>query len=146
MIVPLVEGWADGAKREHVLVHHVVFPLVAILFERLGHLALAVDHDDVLPLATAGQFDFVLHCAIGIDRVAGMQEEVGRVLGDGRIGLHAGLVDAPALAGGVARPGEAHVALRGRRGAETADDRLGDGVDVGKVGSSHAVEDVLVGS
>jgi hypothetical protein len=35
-----------------------------------------------------------------------MDEEVGRVAGHGGVGLHAVVVDAPALAGGVARPGE----------------------------------------
>ncbi len=144
MVVPLVEGRADGAETKHVPVHHVVFPLVPVFVQGFGDLALAVDEHGVFPLAATGQVDLVLHRAVGIDGVAGMQEEVRRVLADRGVGLHAGIIDAPALAGGVARPGEPNVAFRGRRRPEAADDRLGNGVDVGEIGRHHAVEDVLV--
>lgn len=126
-------------------VHQIVLPLAAVLVQRLGNLALFVDEDVVLPLAATGKVDLVLHRAVGIDGVAGMQEEVGRILADRGIGLHAGVVDAPALAGGIAGPSETDIALRGRRRAEATNDRLGDGVDVGEIGRDHAVEDVLVG-
>ena len=145
VIVPLEEGRADRVERAAMLVHEVVFPLVAIFGERLGDLALAVDQHLVDPLAAVRQLDLVLHRAVGIDGVARMQEEVGRVLGHRRIGQHARFVDAPALPRRVAGPGEADVALGGGRGAEAADDRLRHGVDVAEIDQRHAVEDVLVG-
>ena len=62
------------------------------------------------------------------------------------VDLHAAEVgvDAVALARGVARPDEAHVARVGRRGAKVARHRLGQRT-AGEVFPHHAVEDVLAG-
>ncbi len=143
MVVPLGEGRQPRVHVAQVRVEHVVKPLAAILVERLGHLALGVRQHDVAPGAAALQLDHLLHRPVGVDRVARVDEEVGLAPGDGRVGPHALGVDAPALPGRVARPGEAHVAAVGRRGAEAPDDRLGDGVHVVEILRREAVEHVL---
>ena len=74
-----------------------------------------------------------------------MDEEVRFVQLHRRIGLHADVVDAPALSSRVAGPDEADGAPVKRCGAEPADDRLGDAVAVVEIGRGEAVEDVLIG-
>ena len=65
---------------------------------------------------------YPLRPQIRIDVVAGMDEEVRSVAQHGRIGAHAAarLVDPPALAGLVARPGERDRPPVARRGAKAA--------------------------
>src|SRR5205814_304962 len=77
--------------------------------------------------------------------VAGMDEEVWPVVEHGRKGAHAAalLVDAPALAGSVARPAERYRAPLDRRGAEAPDERLAGDRGRREVGERHPVEDVL---
>ena len=76
-----------------------------------------------------------------------MDEEIRPVAQHGRVGAHAAarLVDAPALAGGIARPDERDRAPVGRRGAKTADHRLADDGRRGQILEADAIEDVLPG-
>ena len=76
-----------------------------------------------------------------------MDEEV-RAVGEHRgVGAHAAarLVDAPALAGGVARPHERDRAPLGRRGAEVPDHRLAEDGRRGEILELDAIEDVRPG-
>src|SRR5262249_35363060 len=74
-----------------------------------------------------------------------MDEEVRSVAQHGRIGAHAAarLVDPPALAGLVARPGERDRPPVARRGAKAADHRLVDDRGGCEIPKLDAVEDVL---
>ena len=85
--------------------------------------------------------------AVGIDGVAGMQQEIRAMLAHGGEGEHAAVVgiDAPALSGDVAAPDETDVAAIGRRGAEAADHRLALDVGMREVAEADAIEDVLPG-
>src|SRR4029079_803855 len=80
--------------------------------------------DDVAPDLAVRPRLFALDRAIGIDAVAGMDEEVGAAFEHRCVGAHAAapLVDAPALARDIAGPDERHRAPVGRRGPETAGD------------------------
>ena len=71
----------------------------------------------------------------------------GRLPQHGGVGAHAAarLVDAPALARGIARPHERHRAPLVRRGAEASDQRLAHHRREGVILEPHAVEDVLSG-
>ncbi len=74
----------------------------------------------ILPSA---KLHLALDRPVGIDGVAGMQQEIRAMLAHGGEGEHAAIVgiDAPALSGDVAAPDEADVAAIGRRGAEPSD-------------------------
>ena len=74
-----------------------------------------------------------------------MDEEIRIMPRHGGIGFHAAIVgiDAPALAGRIARPDEADGAAACGRGAETANDVRAHDIGLGKVGEGHAVEDCL---
>jgi hypothetical protein len=76
-----------------------------------------------------------------------MQEEVRLVLLHGGKSEHAAVVgiDAPALAGDIAAPDKADIALVGRRGAEAADHGLAHGVNMREVAKPGAIKDVLPG-
>src|SRR5258705_13897197 len=76
-----------------------------------------------------------------------MDEEVGPVLEHGGAGAHASVrrVDAPTLAGGIARPYERDRAPVARRGAKASDRRLAHDRGRSHVLETDAVEDVLSG-
>jgi len=73
-----------------------------------------------------------------------MDEEIRPAGEHRRVGAHAAarLVDAPALAGGVARPDERERAPLGRRGAEVSDRRLAEDRRRGEILELDAIEDV----
>ena len=145
VVVPLEECRAKRVHRLHMFVHQIVFPLTPELGQRFGHLALFLDQGGVLPDHRAVLFDLVLHRAIGIDRIAGMDEEIGPMLSHGGIGAHTLVVDTPTLTGGIARPRKPNVAPRGRCCTEAADDGLGHGADIVQVGGDKAIEYLLIG-
>src|SRR6266404_2396203 len=93
--------------------------------ERLGNFCFLRDRD-VLPDLAVSELDLGGNGVIGIDGVAGMQEEIRPVLAHGGEGEHAAVVriDAPALSSDVAAPDETDIAPVAGRGAEAADDRL----------------------
>src|SRR4051794_2105710 len=93
--------------------------------QRFGDLCLLLD-GDVLPDLAVRQVDLALDRAVGIDAVAGMQQEVRPVLSHGLEGEHAAFVrvDAPALSCDVAAPDKADIALVRWRGAEAAGNRF----------------------
>src|SRR5262249_35991195 len=103
--------------------------------------------DEVPPDFPVGDLDLGRYHQIRIDVIAGMDEEVRPVAQHGRIGAHAAarLVDAPALAGLIARPAERNRTAVARRGAKAAHHRLADDGRACKVLKPDAVEDVLAG-
>ena len=144
VVVPLAEHGHLGVEAPDVHVLEVVAVVAAELGERLGHLRLLRDHD-VAPHGPVGQGDGLGDRAVGVDRVARVDEEVGGEGAPGLVGAHATArrVDAPALAGGVPAPGEGHVGPGGRGGAQPAHGRLAAPLGPGDVLEDHAVEDVL---
>ncbi len=118
----------------------------AKLVERLGDFGLLRDRD-VLPDLAVGQFHFGGNDAVGIDGVAGMQQEIRPVLAHGCEHEHAAVIgiDAPALSGDIAAPYETDVAAAGRRGAEAADHRLARDGGMREVPEPDAIEDILPG-
>ncbi len=146
VVVPLRQHRDLRVQREQVSVEQVVLVAAPELGEGFGRLRDLLGHA-VPPEGAVGQLHLGLDRPVGVDRVAGMEEEVRPVLGDGRIDRHAatGFVDPPALARRVPRPAERHRAPVGRRRAEAPDlprtaDRRG-----GEVFEADPVEDVLAG-
>src|SRR5579885_1615347 len=119
VIVPLRKDRDFGVEGAEVLVEQIVFVGAAELGEGLGGFGFLL-RDDALPDLPVRHFLFGLDRAVGVDVVAVMDEEIGPVLLHGGVGAHAAarLVDAPALARGIARPDKADGAAVGRRGAE----------------------------
>ena len=74
-----------------------------------------------------------------------MDEEIRPVAQHGRVGAHAaaGLVDAPALAGGIPGPDERDGTAVARRAAKTPGHRLADDRRRGQILEADAIEDVL---
>jgi hypothetical protein len=146
VIVPLREDRHFGTEGEYVPVEQVVLVVAAELGKRLRHLRLFLGHD-VFPDFPVRHFLLGVDRAVGINGIAVVNEEVGAVAQHGRIGAHAAarLVDAPALAGGVARPYERDRAPVARRGAKAAGHALADDGWEGKILKADPVEDVLPG-
>ena len=144
VIVPLHEDRHLGIEGADIVVGEIVFVRGAVLVQRLGDLGLLGD-GDVLPDLAVGELDLGGDHAVGVDGVAGMQQEIRPVFAHGCEGDHAAVIgiDAPALSGDVAAPDEADVAAVGRRGAEAADHRLAFDRRVGEIAEADAVEDVL---
>jgi hypothetical protein len=107
MIVPLREDRHPGIERAQISVEQIVFVIAAKLRERPRNLGL-VFGDEILPHLSVRKLLLRVDRTIGVDVIAGMDEKVGPILQHGRIGAHpaAGFVDAPAAAGGIARPHE----------------------------------------
>src|SRR5690242_18368229 len=120
MVVPLYEDRNLGIERADVLIHEIVFVRAAEFVERFGDLCL-FRNGDVLPDFAVGKLDLGGNDAVGIDGVAGMNQEIRLMLAHGSERDHAAVVGVytPALAGDITAPDEADVALVGRRGAET---------------------------
>ncbi len=146
VVVPLGEDGDLGVEAPDVVVEQVVLVVAAELGQRLRHLGLLL-RGDVATHPAVGQGDLGLDGAVGVDGVTAVDEEVGLETAHGLVDRHAAHVgvDAPALAGGVARPHQADVAGAGGRGAEVADDRLALDASVVQVLEADAVEDVLAG-
>jgi len=121
VIIPLRKQRHLGIEREQIPVEQVVFIVAAKLRERLGDLGFLLGHD-VLPHASVRQLPLRLDRTVGIDVIAGMNEEIGPAFQHGGICAHpaARLVDPPA-AGGVPRPHERYIAPLARGGPETPD-------------------------
>src|SRR5262245_735313 len=144
VIVPLREDRNFGIEGEQVLVEQIVLVVGAELGQRLRRLGLFLHHD-VFPDFAVGHFLLGQDWAVGVNVVAVVDEEIGAVAQHGRVGAHAAarFVDAPALAGGVARPHERDGALVVRCGAKAAGHRLADNGRRKKILETDAVEDVL---
>src|SRR5262249_33805646 len=101
----------------------VVLVVAAKLGERFSGLRLLFGHE-VLPKLAVRQLLFGGDGPIGVDVVAAVNEEIRAAAQHGGVSAHAAarLVDAPALAGGVARPQERDRAATGRSRAEATDD------------------------
>jgi hypothetical protein len=132
-------------ERADVAVQQVVAVPAAELGQCFRHLGDLGRHQ-VAPQASVRQPHLRLDRPVGVDRVAAVDEEVGAGAAHRLVSAEAAaaLVDAPALAGGVARPQEAHVAARRRRGAEAAEDGGGNAAAGIRPLEGHAVEDVGV--
>ena len=146
MIVPLHEDRHFGVEGAHIRVEEIVLVRGAELVERLGDFCLLGD-GEVLPDLAVRQFHLCWNHAVGIDGIAGMQQEIRPVLGHGGEGDHAAIVgiDAPALARDIAAPDETDIAPVGRRGAEAADHRLAGDVGMREVAEPDPIENVLPG-
>jgi hypothetical protein len=146
MVVPLRNGRDIGIERDQVLVEQIVFPVAAVVVEGFGYMGLFLG-DEIPPDLAVGELDLGRQHHIRIDVVARMDEEVRPVAQHGRIGAHAAarLVDAPALAGLIARPAERNRTAVARRGAKAAHHRLADDRRACEVLKPDTVEDVLAG-
>ena len=98
MVVPLRQQRHLGVKGAKIFVEQIVFVVAAKLLEGLGDDGFFLRHD-VAPDLAIRQLQFPLHRTIGIDVIAGMNEEVGAVVQHGAVGAHAAArgIDAPAL-------------------------------------------------
>jgi hypothetical protein len=146
VIVPLGEQRDLGIELAQVRIEQVVFVIAAEVRQRLRHPGLLFG-DEVAPDFAVRQLQPRRDRAIGIDVVAGMDEEIGAASRHRRVAAHAAarLVDAPTAAGGVARPHERDRAPFARRGAKASDLRLAENRRRGVVLETDAVEDVLPG-
>src|SRR5207248_3520958 len=102
-------------------------------------------NSDVLPYLVVRQFHLCGNDAVCIDRVAGVEQEVGPVLAHGGEREHAAVVriDTPALSGDVAAPDETDVSPVGWCGTEAADHRLARNLKMREVAKLDAIEDIL---
>ncbi|MFK4511613.1 hypothetical protein ABIF81_006791 [Bradyrhizobium daqingense] len=146
MVVPLHEDRHLGIEGAEVVVGQIVFVRGAVLVQRLRDLGL-LGNGEVLPGLAVGKPHLGLDRTVGIDGVAGMQEEIRTMLAHRGEGDHAAVigVDAPALAGDVAAPDEADVAAIGRCRAEAAGHRFAFDRAVREIAEANAVKDVLAG-
>ena len=144
MVVPLHDDRHLGVEGAQMFVHEIVFVRGAELVERLGDFCLLGD-GYILPDPAAGKGHFVLDRSVGIDGIAGVQQEIRTIFAHGGEGEHAAVigVDAPALSGDVATPDETDVAATGRRGAEAPEHRLARDIDIREIAKPDAVEDFL---
>jgi hypothetical protein len=145
VVVPLGEHGHLGIEASQRLVHQVVAVLAAELVQGLGHLGLG-GGGQVAPYAAVGQRHLGGDRAVRVDRVAGVDEEVGANAAHGVVDAHAAelRIDPPTLTGGIAAPDEAHVAASARRGDEAAAQRLAQGAVVGEIEAAHLDEDALI--
>ena len=122
MIVPLREHRHLRIEGAQILVEQVIFVVAAKLRQALRDVGF-VFRDDIPPGISIRQFQLGLDRTIRIDVVAAVDEEIRPVLEHGPVGPHAAArgIDAPALARGIAGPGERNRATLYRRGAEMPD-------------------------
>ena len=143
VIVPLREHRDLGVEGAKVLVEPVVFIVAAKLRETVRDDRFFFRHD-VAPDLAVRQLQLGGDGTVGIDVIAGMNEEVWPVVAHGPVGPHAAArgIDAPALACGVARPDERHRTTLRRRGTEMPDPGF-SGEAACDVVEAHAIEDIL---
>src|SRR5437764_13922843 len=105
-----------------MVIKKVVLVGRAEFIEALRDLGL-LRNSDVLPYLVVRQFHLCGNDAVGIDRVPGVEKEIGPVLAHGGKREHAAVVriDTPALSGDVGAPADTDVAPVGRRGTEGGD-------------------------
>ena len=144
MIVPLYEDRYFGVEGAQIIIQEIVFVRGAELVESFGDLGLFWNRD-VFPSLVIRQFYLGGDNAVGIDRIAGVEQEIGTMLAHGGEGKHAAIVriDTPALPGNVAAPDKTDVAPVARGGSEATDHWLARKVDVREVAEFDAVENVL---
>jgi hypothetical protein len=142
MIVPLREHRHLRIEGAQIVVEQIVFIIAAKLREAVRHRGFLLRHD-IAPDLAIGQHQFGRHRAIGVDVIAGVNEEVGAVLQHGAIGAHAPArgIDAPALPRGIARPDERYRTVVGWRGAEMSGLRFAR--NPGDVFEARPVENIL---
>ncbi len=135
-----------GGKAPVMFVETVVEMVAAELVERLGHFALGRRHH-VPPHAAIVQLHRFLQRLIGVDRVADVEEQIGRGGAHGLEQPHAAAsgVDAPALAAGIGGPRDAHRPSGGRRGLQMPGFGFTHDARVVRIFEPHAIEDVLSG-
>ncbi len=149
VVVPLPDLRNFGAEALQVRVVAVVEVIAAEFLQRLGHLQF-LRHDveeGVGPDELAGRVRHAfLQRRVGVDRVAGMQEEVRPRASHRFVDLHAAKaeIDPPALADGVARPDEADLAAFCRRRAQAPDDGLAARLAGIEILEGHAHEHVAL--
>jgi hypothetical protein len=143
VIVPLGEHRHLGVEGAQVRVEQIVFVVAAEVGERLGDPRFLVGHQ-IAPDLAVGHRLTGADRAVRVDGVTRMDEEVGLVGEHGRIRAHAAarLVDAPALARGVARPHERDRLRLARRGAQPSDRRLAENCRLGQILEADAIADV----
>src|SRR5438067_11615459 len=97
-----------------MVIKKVVLVGRAEFIEALRDLGL-LRNSDVLPYFVVRQFHLCGNDAVGIDRVAGVEQEVGPVLAHGGEREHAAVVriDTPTLSGDVAAPDDTAVSPLG---------------------------------
>src|SRR4029077_5341725 len=127
-----------------IVVEEIVLVRGAEFVERFGDLRFLRD-GEVLPDLAVSELYFGRNDAVGIDGVAGMQQEIWAVLAHGGEGEHAAIIgiDAPALAGDIATPDKTDIAAIAGRGTEAADHRLAHDVDMREVAEADTVENIL---
>jgi hypothetical protein len=130
----------EGAE---ILVNVVVFVVAAELLQGARDFGFFFRHE-IAPDFAIGELQLGGNGAVGIDMVAGMDEEIRAILQHGAIAAISAArdVDAPALPRRVAGPHERDRLTRCRRRAEMSDARLACDPG-GNVVEAHAVENIL---
>jgi hypothetical protein len=143
MIVPLREHRDFGVEGTKVFVEPVVFVVAAKLRQAVRGDGFFFRHD-VAPDLAVRQLQLGGDGTVGINVIAGMNEEIRPVVAHGPVGPKSPArgIDAPALARGIAGPDERQrVALR-RRGTKMPDPGF-SGEAARDIVEPHAIEDIL---
>ena len=148
MVVPDHELRERRVEAADVVVEQVVAIVAPELGERLGHLALLFGHQ-VPPHAPIVEPDLGDERVVGVDRVAGVDEDVGAGLAHRVVEPHPAhpRIDAPALPDGIGAPRDRHVAKRAarRRRGERPRHRLARDAQILQALERGPVEDALAG-
>src|SRR5947209_15105591 len=146
MVVPLDEDRHLGVEGTHMIIKEIVFVRGAELIESFGDLGL-LRNGDVLPDLVVRQLHLCGDDAVGINGIAGMEQEVRAVLAHGGESKHAAIIgiDTPALSGNVAAPDEADVAPVARSSSNTPAYRSARNDGVREIAEPDAIENILPG-
>ena len=87
MVVPLREHRHLRIEGAQILIEQVVFVVAAKLREVFGDNGFFL-RDEISPAAAIGQFQLRLDRTVGIDMIAGMNEEVRAIFAHGAVGPH----------------------------------------------------------
>jgi hypothetical protein len=114
VIVPDDDLWDLRVEGPHVLVEEVVLVVAPIVVNCLRHLRLRLG-DHVGPDRSVVELDLRLQHAVGVNRVATVNEHVGLYAAHGVVEAQPAPrgIDAPPLADGVGGPRQRDVATRG---------------------------------
>ena len=150
MIVPLPDLRNFAAHGAHIVVHEVVAIAAPEFVQGLGHFG-DFFGGQIFPQRAIAQLDFGGDGAVGINRVAAVQEHIRIGFAHGFINAHAakGFVDAKALACGIAAPDHAkrtsRLCVAGQRRAKVALHGRRAHIGAGKIFQHHAIKNVLPG-
>jgi len=146
VIVPLREHWNLRVEGAQIVVEQIVFIVAAELLQTVRDDGFFL-RDDVPPERAVRQFQFRWHRAIGIDVIAGMNEEVRAVFQHGPVGPHAaaGGIDAPALARGNRRTRRTRPEFCAVGAVRKCRLSLACDAALGEIVKPHAVENILAG-